>query len=133
MFLSLDNYHIKCCCVRDKVLSPFLFPLLYLPIFPFSSSPLLSLYGSILSHISMIASSWVSRLTDPHLHLYPHITSLTDFRSFPYLANFMATVSGVGAIELSCLVLRDIHLAPKNSMIYNSTLNSSNSQDSFYL
>jgi hypothetical protein len=110
----------RCCCV------------IYLPLFPFSSSPLLSLSGSILSRLSMIAGSSVGGLTDPHLHLYPHITSLTDRRSFPYLANFMVAVSGVGVIELSCRLFCDIHLAPKNSMIYNSTLDSSNSQASLY-
>jgi hypothetical protein len=92
----------------------------YLPLFPFSCSPLLSLYGYILSRLSMIAGSQVGRLTDPHLHLYPHITSPTDRRSFPYLANFMAAVSGVGAIELSCRLFRHIHVAPKTFVIYNS-------------
>ena len=110
----------RCCCVT------------YLPIFPFSSSHLLSLSGSILSRISMIAGSRVGGLTDPHLHLYPHMMSLTNRRSFPYLANFMAMVSQVGIIELSFLVFHDIHIAPKTSMIYNSTPHSSNSQASLY-
>jgi hypothetical protein len=104
----------------------------YLPLFPFSCSPLLSLSGYILSRLSMIAGSRVGGLTDLHLHLYPHITSPTDRRSFPYLANFMAAVSGVGAIELSCRLFRDIHLALKTFVIYNSTPDSSNSQASLY-
>jgi hypothetical protein len=118
--------------VRDKVIFSLSFPYSILTIFPFSSSPLLSLSGSILSRISMIVGSQVGGLTDPHLHLYPHITSPTDRRSFPYLANFMAAGSRVGAIELSCPVFCDIHLAPKTSVIYNSTPDSSNSQASLY-
>jgi len=31
-------------------------------------------------------------MTYLHLHLYPHMTNLTDWCSFPYLANFMAAV-----------------------------------------
>jgi hypothetical protein len=100
--------------------------------FPFSRSPLLSLSSYILSHLSMIAGSWVGGLIDIHLHLYPHITSLIDHRSFPYSANFMATVSRGGAIELSCLLFHDIHLAPRTFLIYNSTPDSSNSQSSLY-
>jgi hypothetical protein len=44
----------------------------------------------------------------------------------------MAAGSRVGAIELSFPVFRDIHLAPKTSVIYNSTPHSSNSQASLY-
>ena len=80
----------------------------------------------------MIAGSRVGRLTDLHLHLYPHITSLTDHHSFPYLANFMVVGSRVGIIELSFPVFCDITLAPKNSVNYNSTPGSSNSQASLY-
>ena len=107
-----------------KLFSPFLFPLLYLLIFPFSSSPLLSLSCSILSHISMIAGSQGDGLIDPHLHLYPHITILIDHCSFPYLANFMFAVVGAGAFKLCCCLFRDIHIALKISMIYNSTVES---------
>jgi hypothetical protein len=110
----------RCCCVT------------YLLLFPFSCSTLLSLSGSILGRISMIAGSRVGGLTDPHLHLYPHITSPTNPHSFPYLANFMVAISGVGVIKLSCPMFCDIHLAPKTSIIYNSTPHSSNSQASLY-
>jgi len=116
-----------------KFFSPFFFPLLYSLIFPFSYSPLLSLFVSILSRIYMIMGSWVGGLTDPHLHLYSHITSPTDCHSFPYLANFMNTGSQVGTIKLSCLVFRDIHISPKTFVIYNLTPKSSNSQASLYL
>lgn len=59
--------------------------------------------------------------------------SLTNCPSFPYLVNFIAAGSRVGAIELSFPVFRDIHLAPKTFVIYNSTSHSSNSQASLYL
>jgi hypothetical protein len=94
--------------------SPFLFPPLYLPIFPLSSSPLLSLSGSILSRISMITASRVGGLADAHLHLYLHIMSPTDHRPFQYLANYLTTGSRVSAIEHLCPLFRHIHLAPKN-------------------
>jgi hypothetical protein len=58
--------------------------------------------------------------------------SPTDRPSFPYLANFIAAGSRVGTIELSFPVFCDIHLAPKTSVIYNSTPHSSNSQASLY-
>jgi hypothetical protein len=112
--------------------SPFLFPPLYLPIFPLSSSPLLSLSGSILSHIFMITGSRVGGLADAHLHLYRHIMSPTDHRPFQYLANYLTVGSRVSAIELLCPVFRHIHLAPKTSVIYNSAPDSSNSQASLY-
>jgi hypothetical protein len=80
----------------------------------------------------MIMGSQVGVLRDPHIHLYPHITSSTDHCSFPYLANFISMVSGVGTIELSCRLFRDIHISPKTFMIYNSTSDSSNSQASLY-
>jgi hypothetical protein len=88
-----------------KLFSPFLFPLLYLPIFSFFSSPLLSVFGSILSCVSMLVGSRDGELKNPHVHLYLHNTIPTDRRSFAYLANFMVPGSRVGAIELhaSCL------------------------------
>jgi hypothetical protein len=91
-------------------LSPFLFPLLnllyyvFLVLFPFCSSPLLCVSGSILGHVSVLAGSRGGELTNRHLHLYLHITSLTDRRSFAYLANFMNAGSRIGAIELWCPV-----------------------------
>jgi hypothetical protein len=48
--------------------------------------------------------------------------SPTDRRCFSYLANSMAVGSRVGVTELSFPVFRDIHLAPKTSVIYNSIL-----------
>jgi hypothetical protein len=103
----------------------------YLLIFPFYCSPLLSLYGYILSLLYMIVGFWAGGLTYIHLHLYPHMTSPTDSHSFPHLANFMAVVFGVGAIELCCCMFHDIHLALKTFVIYNSTRDM-NSQASLY-
>ena len=45
----------------------------------------------------------------------------------------MAASSHIGAIELSCPLFRDMHLAPKTYVIYNSTSDSSNLQASLYL
>ena len=104
----------------------------YLPLFPFSCSPLLSLSGYRLSFLSMIMGSQVGGLTDLHLHLYPHMTSPTDRRSFPYLANFMVMVLGAGAIEIYCCLFCDIHLALKTFVIYNSTPESMNSKALLY-
>jgi hypothetical protein len=58
--------------------------------------------------------------------------SSTDRWSFPYLDNFMAAGSWVGTIEISFPMFHYIHLAPKNYVIYNSTLHSLNSQASLY-
>jgi hypothetical protein len=107
--------------------SPFFSPLLYLPIFLLSSSPLLSLSGSILSRIFMITTSRVGGLEDAHLHLYRHIMSLTNHRPFQYLANYLTARSQVSPIELLCPVFRHIHLSPETYVIYNSALDSSNS------
>jgi hypothetical protein len=96
-----------------NLFSSFLFPLLYLLVFPFSSSPLLVVYGSILSHVSMLAGSRGGELKNPHLHLYLHITSPIDRCSFAYSANFMAAGSRVSAIEHSCPVFGVYILHPK--------------------
>jgi hypothetical protein len=58
VFLSLDNYQTKCCCVRHIILCSLSFSSSILACFPFSSSPLLSVSGFILSCISMLAGSW---------------------------------------------------------------------------
>jgi hypothetical protein len=79
------------------ILSQFI---LNLPIFPFCSYPPLCVFGSILCHVSVLAGSWCGELTNHHLHLYLHITILTDLHSFSYLANFMNAGSQIGAIEL---------------------------------
>jgi len=78
----------------------------------------------------MIVGSLVGGLIDAHLHIYPHITSPINHQSFPYLADFMTVVSGVGAIKVWCPVFCDIHLEPKISVIYNSISYSSNLQGS---
>jgi hypothetical protein len=79
------------------ILSQFL---LNLPVFPFCSYPLLCVSGSILCHVYVLAGSRCGELTNRHLHLYLHITSPTDRRSFAYLANFMNAGSRIGVIEL---------------------------------
>jgi hypothetical protein len=107
--------------------SPFLFPPLYLPFFPLSSSPLLSISSSILSCIFMITASWVGGLEDAHLHLYHHIMSPTNRHPFQYLANYLTIGSQVSAIKLLCPVFRHIHIAPKTFVIYISAPDSSNS------
>jgi hypothetical protein len=105
VFLWLHNYETKCCCVRDKVLISLSFSSSTY-VFPFSSSPLLCVFGSILSRVSVLTGSQGGKLKNPHLHLYLHITSLTDCRLFAYLANFMNAGSRIGAIELWCPVFR---------------------------
>jgi hypothetical protein len=113
VFLSLDNYQTKCCCVRHKVLCSLSFSSSILTVFPFSSSPLLSVSGSILSRISMLAGSRGGGLRNS-ISIYIFTSRvLTDRRSFPYLANFMAAGSLVGAIELSCPVFGVYILHPK--------------------
>jgi len=79
----------------------------YLALFPFSPSRLLSLYGYILSRLSMIAGSRVGGLTYLHLHLYPHVKNPTDHCSFPYSANFMVAVVGLALLNSapSCCVI----------------------------
>jgi hypothetical protein len=101
-------------------------------LFPFSSSRVLSPSGYVLSRLSMIVGSSVGGLTYLHFHLYPHMMNPTDHCSFPYLANFMVALVWVGTFELCCFLFRDIHLALKTFMIYNSTADSSNSQASLY-
>jgi hypothetical protein len=61
-----------------------------LALFPFSSSHVLSLYGYILSRLSMIVGYNIGGMTYLHLHLYPHVTNPIDHCSFPYISNFMA-------------------------------------------
>jgi hypothetical protein len=99
--------------------SPFLFPPLYLLIFPLSSSPVLSLSGSILSRIFMIMASRVGGLEDAHLHIYLHTMTPTDHQSFQYLVNYLTTASRDSAIKLLFPLFGHIHLAPKNSVICN--------------
>jgi hypothetical protein len=74
--------------------------LLNLLVFPFCSYPLLCISSSILCHVSVLVGSWCGELTNRHIHLYLHITSLTEHRLFAYLANFMNAGSRIGAIEL---------------------------------
>jgi hypothetical protein len=71
----------------------------------------------------MVGSS-VGGMTYLHLHLYSHMTNPIDHCSFPYLANFMATLAEVGTFKLCFFLFRDIHIALKISMIYNSTADS---------
>jgi hypothetical protein len=85
----------------------------FLLVFPFCSSPLLCVFGSILCHVSVLVGSRGGELTNRHLHLYLHITSPTDRRSFAYLANFMNAGSRIGAIELWCPVFGVYILHPK--------------------
>jgi hypothetical protein len=61
--------------------------------------------GSILGLVSLLVGFRGGELTNPHLHLYIHIMSPTDRRSFAYLANFMNAYSRIGAIKLWCPVL----------------------------
>jgi hypothetical protein len=56
------------------------------------------------------------------LHSTKIYGSLTYRRCFSYLANSKAASSRVGVTELSFPVFRDIHLAPKTFVIYNSIL-----------
>jgi hypothetical protein len=91
----------------------------YSALFPFSSSHVLSLSGYIPSLLSMIMGCSVGELTYLHLHLYPHMTNLTDRCSFPYLANFMDTVSGLALSNsvASCSVIYIFHLKLFSSTI----------------
>ena len=91
----------------------------YLNLFPFSSSRVLSLSSYILSHLSMIAGSNVGVLTYLHLHLYPHMTNLTDCCSFPYLANFMVAVVRL-ALSNSAASCSVIYIL--NSKLLSSTI-----------
>jgi hypothetical protein len=96
------------------LVSPFVFHSLYLTIFPLSSSHLLFLCGSILSHISMITTSRVGEFVDSHLHLYLPIMSPIDHGPFQYLANYLTTGSRASTIKHLCPLFHHIHLAPKN-------------------
>jgi hypothetical protein len=55
---------------------------------------------SILGLVFVLVGIRSGELTSPHIHLYIHITSLTDRHLFSYLANFMNAGSRIGAIEL---------------------------------
>jgi hypothetical protein len=94
---SISSHHES---GRPSFVCIFIQFLLNLLIFPFCSYPLLCVSGSILCHVSVLAGSRCGELTNHHLHLYLHIMSLTDRRSFAYLANFMNAGSRIGAIEL---------------------------------
>jgi hypothetical protein len=80
-------------------------------LFPFSSFRVLWLSGYILSHLSMVVGSSIDRLTYIYLHLYNHTTNPTDCCCFPYLANFMAAVSGlaISNSSSSCFVMYILH------------------------
>jgi hypothetical protein len=62
VFISLDNYQTKFCCVRYKVLCSLSFSSSILTHFSLFFFTLLSVFGSILSRISMLVSSWGDRL-----------------------------------------------------------------------
>jgi hypothetical protein len=82
-----------------------------LVLFPFSSSHVLSVSIYLLSGISMITASNIGGLTYLHLHLYPHMTNLTNRCSFPYLDNFMVVVVGLALSNsaTSCSVIYIMH------------------------
>ena len=64
VFLSLDNYQTKFYSVSHTVLCSLAFSSYMLICSPFSSSPLLSISGSILSPMSMLAGSRDGRVTN---------------------------------------------------------------------
>jgi len=68
---------------------PFIFPLLYLPSFPFSFlSSLFSCLVTILSRFSKTTGSRVGELTSLHLHPCSYIMSPTDHPILIYLTIF---------------------------------------------
>jgi hypothetical protein len=103
----------------------------YLALFPFSSSHLLSLFGYIISLLSMIMGYRIGGMKYIHIHLYSHMTSLTDRYSFPYLANCMSAVAELALSNsvASCFIIYILH---STFVIYNSTVDSLNSQASLY-
>ena len=107
------------CCIQ--FLTPFIFPLLYLVILPYFSSPLLSIYDSILSPMSMLTGSQTTerQISCPSISLH-HESNRTSFAFI--VPDFYGHGVLCGHHPALMPHVRSIHLAPETSVIYNSTL-----------